>query len=131
MVFNSQRRKIFSFLENLPLKKSLIFIGGLLILGWVVFVNRFPLGYVIAGGDVSQFIGLKENFYNFYYNWEGRALLFYFPFYLLDILGISESSQLSFYLGTFIFGSYLSFYFFRNTVYFLGSAANTKWFIDL
>jgi len=117
MVFNSQWRKFLSFLGGLPFKKSLIFIGGLLILSWVVFVNRFPLGYVIAGGDVPQFIELKENFYNFYYNWEGRALLFYFPFYLLDILGISESSQLSFYLGTFIFGSYLSFYFFTQLIF--------------
>lgn len=92
------------------LKKHKFFILGLLILSWVVFINLFPRDYVIVGGDTNQLIDLSKNFKRIFYEWNGLASLFYFIFYIIDNLGVSNSNQLSFYLGLFVFGSYISFW---------------------
>lgn len=91
-------------------RKNSWFLFGLAILFFVVLQNLFPEGYIIAGEDTAQFINLKENFVRMFYDWSGRASLFFGIFYLLDELGVSDSVQLSWYLGLFIFGAYLSFY---------------------
>lgn len=94
------------------------FLLGLAVLGWVVVVNFFPTGYIILGGDVLQPINLKEQFANFHYGWfSGRVSIFYGFFYLLDILGVTSTGQLSWYLGIFVFGAYLSFSLFSRLVF--------------
>lgn len=94
------------------------FLLGLAILGWVVVVNLFPTGYIVLGGDVLQPINLKEQFANFHYGWfSGRTSLFYGLFYLLDILGVTSTGQLSWYLGIFVFGAYLSFFLFSRLIF--------------
>lgn len=90
---------------------------GLFLLLGVVAVNRFPDGYVIAGEDTFQQINLQEYYRFLFYDWQGRASLFYGIFYLLDRLHISETAQLSWYLGIFLIGSYLSFIGFTRLVF--------------
>lgn len=90
-------------------KKNAWFFAGMLILVWVIYANLFPKGYVLAGGDVKQFINANESFKSLFFEWQGRAILFYVPFLILSKIGISETIQLSFYLAIFIFGSYISF----------------------
>lgn len=99
------------------LKRNKFFLGGLVVLGWVVFINLFPEGYVFGGGDTNQLINARESFKNNFFGWEGRVGLFYALFYLLSFVGISESIQLSFYLGFIIFGSYLSFQLFSRFIF--------------
>lgn len=48
---------------------------------------------------------------------ERIRIYFSFPFYFLNKIGFSDSQQLSFYLGIFVIGSYLSFYFFLKIVF--------------
>ncbi|OGI22347.1 MAG: hypothetical protein A2808_01125 [Candidatus Moranbacteria bacterium RIFCSPHIGHO2_01_FULL_55_24] len=85
-------------------------IGGLLLLLFCVCINLFPSGYIILGGDVLQALNLSENFKYFYYeDWFRQSFLFYGIFYFLDMLGVSDTGQLSWYLGIFLVGSYLSF----------------------
>lgn len=94
------------------------FLLGLVVLGCVVVVNFFPTGYIILGGDVLQPINLKEQFANFHYGWfSGRGSLFYGFFYLLDILGVTSTGQLSWYLSIFVCGAYLSFALFSQLVF--------------
>lgn len=90
---------------------------GFLILFFVVVINLFPEGYVIAGEDTAQLVNLKDSFQQLFYDWDGRASLFYAFFYFLSKLGISETIQLSFYLGIFIFGAYISFSIFIRLVF--------------
>jgi hypothetical protein len=99
------------------IKNNWILMLGPLILFLVVFVNVFPKGYVFSGGDTLQFIEAKNNLKSLFYDWQGRTCLFYAIFYLLDIIGISDAGQLSWYLGIFIFGSYFSFYIFSQIVF--------------
>lgn len=82
----------------------------------VVLVNIFPSGYVFGGGDTIQFFGNWENLRSLFFDWGGRAWFFYLIFYLLNIFGISEAGQLSWYLGVFIFGSYISFFIFSRLI---------------
>lgn len=84
-------------------------VGGASLLLFIVLINLFPKGYVIVGADVAQFIDLRGNYSGLFYEWFGRVSLFYLPFYLLDKIGISPTGQLSWYLGLFLFGAYLSF----------------------
>lgn len=93
------------------------FIAGLGILSLVVLVNLFPKGYVVYGEDFGQMINIGENFYNNFYNSQGNASLFYYFFYLLSKFGVSESGQLSWHLGIFIFGSYISFHIFSRLIF--------------
>lgn len=94
------------------------FLLGLIAIVWVVIINYFPAGHTILGGDVLQPINLKEQFANFHYGWfSGRISLFYSLFYLLDIFGISAAGQLSWYLGVFLFGAYLSFSLFCRLIF--------------
>ncbi|MFC1644677.1 hypothetical protein ACFL08_01465 [Patescibacteria group bacterium] len=99
------------------IRKHKWFLIGVVILSWVIFVNLFPDGRIIAGEDTFQFINLKHSFRDNFYEWQGRASLFYGVFYLLDKVGVSETSQLSWYLGLFIFISYSSFYIFSKIVF--------------
>lgn len=85
------------------------FLLGLLILSWAVAINHFPAGHIILGGDVLQPINLDEKFKFLYYEWFGRASVFYGLFYLLDVFGVTSTGQLSWYLAVFLFGSYVSF----------------------
>lgn len=84
-------------------------IVGLLLILFSVYVNAFPQGHIILGGDIVQTIRLTENFTELYYDDLGRDSLFYGLFYLLDSVHISDTAQLSWYLGIFLVGSYLSF----------------------
>ena len=90
---------------------------GLLLVICVVIINRFPTGYVIAGEDTFQHINLQEHYRLLFYDWQGRASLFYGIFYLLDRLHISETAQLSWYLGIFLIGAYVSFIGFTRLVF--------------
>lgn len=90
---------------------------GLLLILCVLFVNRFPDGYVIAGEDTFQQVNLQKHYSFLFYDWQGRASLFYGIFYLLDRLHISETAQLSWYLGIFLIGAYLSFIGFARLVF--------------
>jgi hypothetical protein len=99
-------------------KNNKFFLIGLLILVGVVFINLFPKGYVFGGGDTSQLINVSQgSFFKLFFDWEGRASLFYVIFYLLSLVGISNSLQLSFCLGFILFGSYLSFWFFSKLIF--------------
>lgn len=93
------------------------FLLGLIVLGWVVAINYFPLGHIILGGDVLQPINLDEKLSFLYYEWFGRASIFYGLFYLLDVFGVTNTGQLSWYLGIFLFGAYLSFTLFSRLVF--------------
>lgn len=93
------------------------FFLGLLILGWIVAINHFPAGHIILGGDVLQPINLKEQYANFHYGWfSGRVSLFFGLFYLLDVIGVTSTAQLSWYLGIFLFGAYVSFWLFARLI---------------
>lgn len=97
-------------------KQKWLLLGGLA-LGWAVAINHFPAGYIILGGDVLQPINLDEKFQFLYYEWFGRASLFYGFFYLLDISGVTSTGQLSWYVGVFLFGSYVSFLLFCRLLF--------------
>lgn len=90
---------------------------GLFVIGWTVWINLFPEGTVVLGGDVLQPMNLHENWLSFHYEWLGRVSLFYGVFYLLDTFGVSETGQLSWYLGIFLFGAYASFFAFTRLVF--------------
>lgn len=91
---------------------------GLAALSWAVIANLFPAGHIILGGDVLQPINMKEQYANFHYGWfSGRASIFYGIFYLLDVLGITSTAQLSWYLGIFLLGAYLSFWLFSRLIF--------------
>lgn len=93
------------------------FLLGLIALGWIVVINYFPAGHIILGGDVLQPINLDEKFNFLYYEWFGRSALFYGIFYLLDVLGVTSTAQLSWYLGIFLFGAYVSFWLFCRLIF--------------
>lgn len=98
------------------IKDNKYFILGLLILIAVVIVNRFPEGYVFGGGDTNQLISSQESLEKIFFNWRGSGF-FYSIFYFLSLIGVSESVQLSFYLGFIIFGAYLSFWIFTKLLF--------------
>lgn len=104
-----ESRKFFS-------KNKWYFLGFLVLIA-VVSVNIFPRGYVFSGGDTAQLINAKESFRKLFFDWNGATGIFYFVFYLLSKLGISESVQLSWYLGIFIFGSYIAFDIFSRLLF--------------
>ncbi|MEW6101875.1 MAG: hypothetical protein AB1481_06245, partial [Candidatus Omnitrophota bacterium] len=96
------------------------------IIGWVVFVNRFPSGYVFVGGDFFQPVHFKDVFHNFFFVWnnflvaspEGGLLQtfcafpYYFIFYFLPTqFGLNDTQILSYIFFLFLCGSYLSFLF--------------------
>ncbi|MCX6763200.1 MAG: hypothetical protein NTZ97_00485 [Candidatus Moranbacteria bacterium] len=99
------------------LKRNKYFLLGFLVLVWVIFINLFPRGYVFGGGDTTQFINLKENYWQLLYDWNGSAAFFYFIFFVLDKIGFSNSIQLSFHLGFIIFGAYISFWIFSKILF--------------
>lgn len=104
--------KLFTFIQ-----KNKFYILGLAVLAFVIFINLFPKGYVFGGGDTVQFIDAKNNFKKLFFEYYGSAPLFYFIFYLLSRLSVSDTVQLSFYLGIFIIGSYLSFDAFSRLIF--------------
>jgi len=99
------------------LKNNKFYLLGFFVLAFVLISNTFPKGYVFSGGDTSQFIEMKNNLGSLFYNWQGKAILYYSIFYLLDILRVSDSIQLSWYLGLFIVGSYISFGIFSRMIF--------------
>lgn len=98
-------------------KNNIWYLVGLGILFFVVIQNLFPSGFVIAGEDTIQLIDAENYFQGFFYDWQGRASIFYSAFYFLDKIGISDTGQLSWYLGVFIIGSYLSFDLFVRLIF--------------
>src|SRR3972149_11903665 len=98
-------------------KNNIWHIAALLILSWVIAVNIFPDGYVVYGQDFGQMVNVRETFFRDFYNNNGNTSLFYAFFYFLDKIGISESGQLSWPLGIFIFGSYISFLIFSRLIF--------------
>lgn len=83
---------------------------GFVLLIFCVFMNLFPKGYIILGGDIVQVLNLSENFSHYYSeDWFRQAVMFYGIFYILDKLQVSDTMQLSWYLGIFLLGSYVSF----------------------
>ncbi len=83
---------------------------GFLLLIFCVLINLFPKDHIILGGDIVQVLNLSENFAHYYSeDWFRQAVLFYGIFYLLDKLQVSDTVQLSWYLGIFLLGSYASF----------------------
>lgn len=84
--------------------------AGFLVLIFVVLMNSFPDGYVIAGEDTFQHLNLRDHYRALFYEWHGSVSLFYGIFYLLERLHVSDTAQLSWYLGIFLLGSYMSFW---------------------
>lgn len=82
---------------------------GLSLLFFILAINHFPEGHIIIGGDVIQPVEMMKNYGFYFYEWSGRVSLFYGIFYLLDWFHISETAQLSWYLGLFLIGAYTSF----------------------
>lgn len=82
-----------------------------------VLINIFPAGHIIMGGDVVQTVNVSENLISLFYEWFGRVGLFYLPLALLDFLGVSDTTQLSWYLGFFLLGAYGSFLVFAKTLF--------------
>ncbi|MFZ5981956.1 MAG: hypothetical protein ACOYS2_00035 [Patescibacteria group bacterium] len=99
------------------IKKNKFFLLGILVLIFVVIINAFPRGYVLVGGDTTQFIEASSNLKRLFFEWNSIAIIFYSFFFLLDKMGISNTNQLSFYLGIFVLGSYLSFYLFLKLLF--------------
>ena len=102
-------------------KTEIMFLGGLLLIVFISFVNIFPKGYIFSGGDVTQYINLRNNFGNLFYTWNSMGgpgaflpyfsySLFYAPFYLLNILAVSPSMQSFLYFFIFLSCSYGSFF---------------------
>lgn len=98
------------------LKKMVLKYGwemaGIATLLFIVLINIFPSGHIIDSGDVAQFLDLKQHYVGkiFYDSWMlGRTMIFFGIFYFLDLLNISDTGQLSWYLGVFLFGAYFSF----------------------
>ena len=107
------------------LKKLSMFMIPFLIILWIVYINKFPNGYVYNSGDFSQPINLSKHFNELFYTWgngisapgEGgpftwfAASPYYFLFYIIPSrIGFSDSQILSFVLFAFLFMSYVSFY---------------------
>ena len=99
------------------IKQEKYFLFGLIILFFVLIINAFPKGYVFGGGDTIQLIGAGDSFKRLFYDWNGAASPFYLIFYCLDKINISDSIQLSFYLGIFLIGSYVSFDLFSRLIF--------------
>lgn len=111
--------KAVEYLKGMALKYGWE-ITGMATLLFIVLVNAFPAGYIIDSGDVVQFLDLNRHYLDkiFYDGWMlGRTSMFFGAFYLLDLLGVSDTGQLSWYLGIFLFGSYLSFRIFCWSVF--------------
>jgi hypothetical protein len=83
--------------------------AGVMLLAFVVWVNIFPSGHIILGADILQPINMAQHYEEFHYEWLGRVSLFYGIFYILDSLGVSDTGQISWYLGILLFGAYSSF----------------------
>lgn len=90
---------------------------GAILLLWTVYINLFPKDFIILGGDILQPINMADHFAFYYYEWSGRASLFYGIFYFLDKIGVSDSMQISWYLGIFLLGAYFSFLAFCRLVF--------------
>ncbi len=90
---------------------------GFFILLGVLYVNRFPDGHIILGADILQPINMAERFFQFHYDWSGRVSLFYSLFYFLDRIGISNTTQITWYLGLFLVGAYSSFLIFVQILF--------------
>ena len=101
-------KKTISYIKN----NKFFFLGLLILLG-VVLINIFPKGYIISSTDTSQIINAKDFFSNLFFNFP-NTFWYYGLIYILDSLNIPPTTQLSFTLGIFIFGSYLSFYTFTK-----------------
>ena len=79
----------------------------------------FPKGYTVSGGDITQYINLRNTFGNMFYVWTPAGTgsftvfsysLFYLPFYLLSVLGVSASAQSFLFFFIFLGSSYASFF---------------------
>ncbi len=115
-------------------KQNIFFLLGILIVVWVVIANFFPEGYVISSTDISQIINVRENFLEYFVR--NPSFLLYLCFlYVLEFFSISPSVQLSFHLGLFLLGSYLSFHFFTRLFFrsedFLASAISLFYALNL
>jgi len=114
-----------SFLSRHPVVSLILnILWPLLIFLWVVFINRFPQGYIYVSGDFAQPINIENIFKNLFYTWgngisapsEGgffswfAASPYYFIFYLLPHkLGLNDTNILSYVLFLFLSLSYFSF----------------------
>lgn len=93
---------------------------------YVAYINMFPSDYIVLGGDVNQFLNLKETFSSFFYSWSEQVggyfllyqsyFLYYIPFYLLGLFNIPESSQSFLFYFIFLAGSFISCYFTLNYI---------------
>lgn len=112
-------------MEENFLKRYQGFYIGLGFLVWAILVNRFPGGHIFIGGDVYQLTNLQDQFPALHFGWfSGRVSLFYAFFLLLQKIGISPAAQLSWYLGVFLIGAYISFWLFSRLIF---SKLNEWW----
>jgi len=95
------------------IKKNKFFLIGLLILAWVIFINLFPNGYIISSTDTSQIINIKETLREYFFDFTAWTL-YLIPLWLLSFLESPDTLNLSYTLGFFILGAYLSFYAFTR-----------------
>jgi len=102
-------------------RNRLIFLSVFLLIAFISAINIFPKGYVFSGGDIIQYINLKNDFGHFFYVWNSASnfggvlqnfsyLIFYIPFYLLSLINISQSSQSFLFFFIFLSSSYISFF---------------------
>lgn len=114
------------------LSRILIFLIPVLIILFVVAVNRFPEGYTFGGGDTNQLLNIKDSLKDFYYIWNDRlasageggffswfsSLPYYFLFYYVPaIFGLNNTQSLSFILFLFLTFSHLSFWYCLRLVF--------------
>lgn len=81
---------------------------GLAIIIWIVGMNAFPQNTLFATKDILAPIHAWENKDYYFMEGQGRGFLVYGIFALLDGLGWDSGTQLTWYLGFFLFGSFLS-----------------------
>ena len=114
---------MFKRLVDIIKSKTFLLVFAQLVIIFVSVVNRFPEGYICAGGDAAQMVNWQKVIHDMGYLWSNSAreggfvsnygynlynLLIYF---ISSLFNLSLSNQSVVYLLVFLTGSFWSFYF--------------------
>ncbi len=105
----------------MQIKKLAVHIIPILLICIVSFRNLLPDGYIVSGGDFTQWFNFSRQLSNFAYSWANESLGYghiahpHFLYYLLaapliQLFGLSVSEQSIFYYMAFLLPAYFSFY---------------------
>ncbi len=107
---------------------------SVLILIIISYLNIPPKGYLIGGGDFYQKSYLRDNYFTHLFTWSEKIgfghtsdvqyLIFYLPFYLLDLFN-NVAAQQFLYVFLFTFLSFISF--FLSQRYFISNHDEKKY----